>query len=163
MRIGLALSLAWVAGTATAQDPLPQVVQAIREEGCGMSDIEAMAVFPEMGIPMEQVSAVVDRLIAQGQATLQHNGTVIVLSEETCRPGDAGPGPQAQSLRRFLLTEMRARDCRLEESDAAELARAAGLSPGDLFREGRRLTADGLADLTRDQGTLVLTDAACRG
>lgn len=163
MRIAVALGLTLMAGTAAAQDALPYVVQAIREEGCGMSDIEAMAVFPSMGISVEEVSEVVEVLIARGQATLQNNGTVIVLSEEVCRPGDSGPGPQARAMREFLLAEMRARDCRLEESDAAALARAAGLSPGDLFSEGQRMTADGLARLSPDQGTLVLTDAACRG
>lgn len=158
MRITVALGAMWMAGTAAAQDALPYVVQVVREHGCTMTGDQAAAVFPAMGITQDQMIDAVEVLVADGRARLEQGDTVIVLSPATCRP--VGPSP---SLREILLREMRARGCRSEESEMAGLARDAGLAPRDIFEEGQRLIADGLATLEDGMGTLVLTDAACRG
>jgi hypothetical protein len=153
---GLAVGASGPVGAA-AQDALPFVVQAIREHGCVMTGDQAAAVFPPLGITQDEMIDAVDVLVARGEAHLEQEQSVMVLSPSLCRPGAANP-----ALRDLLVAELRAHDCALSEEQIPGLFSSRGYAPGEVFDEGQRMIADGLAALQGGGGRLVLAPALCR-
>ena len=117
------------AAPAMAQDVREQVIGALRDHGCRLTEAQGLAVFPELGLRPEEVAIATQGMVAASEATLSADGTVLTLVPEVC---DAAYGESAPAWVEERLAA--APGCRTERTALSEAAVGAGLPDGELAR-----------------------------
>ncbi|HHX88400.1 MAG TPA: hypothetical protein GX700_01300 [Paracoccus sp.] len=181
MRSVLAALLLSVAAPALADTPVRAavLVDAMRENGCAMTDAEAEAVLPGLGLGADEVQAAVSALYPAGLVDLSEDGAALVLSGGLCAAGgdealalitaafDAAPvlEPWAPAITAeqgaALIGALRDNGCALAEDAAAEVLPALGLGMAETRDAVAVLMQAGVVDLSADGATLSLSGEVC--
>ena len=153
-RAGLAVALLALATPAPAQDDVrDRFVEAVRLNGCSVSEAEAGAVLEAAGLTMEQVDGVAEAMLAEGVG--HPAGDVFHLSDALC--GDAvrvRPDPMA-----VLIGALREAGCTMTQEAAADTLPGLGLTEEVTGEVAEAMVRSGEATLEGD--ALRLSPALC--
>ena len=168
-----------LADTAARAAVAVVLVDAMRENGCAMTDAEAEAVLPGLGLGADEVQAVVTALYPAGLVDLSEDGAALVLTGGLCAASgdealalitaafDAAPvlEPWAPGITAeqgaALVGALRDNDCALAEDEAAEVLPALGLDMAATRDAVAVLMQAGAVDLSADGTTLSLSGEVC--
>lgn len=182
MRVLPALVLAALASPALAQTPERAMilVDAVRANDCAMTEAEANAVLPTLGLSMPEAQGFIDLLFRAGLAEYSEERQALILPEPFCAasaedalaqltaaydepsitlvPWTPEFAPERAAL---LIGALRDNDCAMNEIEAGEILSALGLEVTETRDIAGVLAETGLAVISSDGNVLSLSDMVC--
>lgn len=182
MRILPALLLAALASPAWAETPERAMIliDAIRANDCAMTEAEANAALPALGLMQQETQGFIDLLFRAGLAEYSEERQALILPEAFCAasPEDAlaqvtaafdAPAislepwvpdfaPERGAL---LIGALRVNDCSMSETEAGEILSGLGLEMTETRDIAGVLAETGLAVISSDGNVLSLSDMVC--
>lgn len=149
-------------GTAGAS-PADILFGAVQASGCTMSEAEAEATLPGLGLDMEQAEDIAGGWIAEGKAEFRGNELVLLAPFCTAAAtgggtgGDTAGGSDADRM----AAAIRENGCRMTGDEAEATLVPLGFSEDTAGTIAQQWIADGLATFEGD--SLVLGPALCAG
>ena len=140
--------------------PEELLADALRANGCRMSETDAEAMLPGMGLSMDEAIDIARRWVAEGEASFE--GDDLVLGPALCNAGseievpDRTEGGPADVLKAAMF----ANGCRLSEDRAMDILPGWGLDMDGAIDIAMGWVDAGEASFEGDD--LVLGDAACQ-
>lgn len=153
MRAALLALLTLATPTLAQDDVRDRFVEAVRANGCSVSEAEAGTVLGAAGLTMEQVDGIADAMLAEGVG--HPAGDVFHLSDALC--GDvarARPDPKA-----ILVRAVREAGCTMTEDVAGATLPGLGLTEEVTGEVAEAMVQAGEATL--EGGALRLSPALC--
>ena len=152
---------------------------ALADNGCSMSNAEASALLPRVGIQMAEVNMLMHRMTAMSEVRISPDGERVTLESGLCEAfaglssrmvsqddAAAAKGAQAgrrsgQELRAAFLSFMGAHDCRMTRSDSQVQLPAAGFTPQELRPVIAGMLKTGEARMEPSDDSLVISQELC--
>jgi len=124
----LAVAVLTWAAPAGAQDIRGVLIEAIRAGGCAMTEAEAEVVLAPLGVSNPEVLAVVEAMVAAGEAVLAKDRGTLTLTPVVCAGGDAAAGGPLSAL----VAAAGMQGCALTMPEAAAALRGQGTSKAEI-------------------------------
>ncbi|SLN33978.1 hypothetical protein PEL8287_01657 [Roseovarius litorisediminis] len=146
----------------------------LADNGCKMNSEEARLILPRVGVEMQEVQLLMERMIHMSEVSLSDDEKTVYLEQGLCdkfrglSASMAATKPIAQQrtaeeLKAAFVEFMKSVDCKMTRAQSHEMLPAAGFTGKELRPIIAGMIKDGEATMTGEQDLLTLKKEVCNG
>lgn len=145
----------------------------IADNGCVMTTKQATTILPKVGVDMQEVRLLMNRMMSMGEVQLSDDETTVYLEESLCESfkglsatmAAAKPAPpetrSPEQLKADFVTLMRSLNCQMTRVQSQEILPEAGFKGKEMRPIIAKMIKEGEATMTGEDDLLVLSEEVC--